>query len=200
MLQTLLFFHLLGVAGLFSGLALEVLILMRLHRAATIAEVRAATVHAPAIPPLMATSTLLILSMGIAMVYVSGLGWSHAWIDVVLAVVVAFAVLAPVLVGRRLEAVHAAAAEERNAPMPPAIDNIRRAGSFNYVIFLGLFESVAALYLMIAKPAASEVIALFLLAAAAAVVPTALALRRDSAPAYVGQGQAVEAAKESSSV
>jgi uncharacterized membrane protein len=181
-LQTLLFFHILGVVGLFVGLAIELLAIVRLQRAETLADARAATLNVPVIAPLMGTSVLLLLSMGIAMVYVGGFGWSQGWIDVVFAVVVAFAIAAPILVGRKLEALHAMAAEGGDGPITAAIERARRGALAQYLVFFGLLATVSALYVMISKPALPQTIALVVAAAAIAVVPTALVLK-DGAPA-----------------
>lgn len=198
MLQTLLFFHILGVVGLFVGFAFEVLTLVRLRRATTLAEVHAATLNVPLIGPLMGMSTLLVLGMGIAMVYAGNFGWSEAWIDVTLVLVVIIAVLAPILIGRPLETLHRAVSGSKGGAVPQSLDAVRRSGVVNFMCFLGLFEATVALYVMVDKPAISEIVALVLLAAVIAAIPAARAVRAASA-ALVAQEEETDAAPSGSS-
>lgn len=187
MLQTLLFFHILGVVGLFVGFALEVIILVRLRAAATLAEMSAAMLNVPLIRPLMVSSVLLVLATGISMVYIGSFGWSQGWIDVVLLVLLVLAVLAPVVVGNRLEGLHEAVERSQNGPITAEMDATRRGRAMNYTIFLSLFETLAALYVMVSKPMLTTVVLLLVLAAVAAVVPTAVILRGGNTPGTVSR-------------
>lgn len=180
MLQTLLFFHILAVIGLFAGITIEIAAVLRVHRANTLAEVRAAVLNTPAIGPIMGLSSLLLLAMGIGMVYAGGFGWSPGWINVVFVVTIILAILGPVITGRKTDALHAMAAQAGDGAVTPAIDAARRDRVFNYMVFMSLFELVAALYVMVAKP---EVLAAVVVVAAAAVlgaIPAALVTRRTS--------------------
>jgi hypothetical protein len=177
MLQTLLFFHLLAVIGLFSGIALEIFALIRLQRAATLAQARAALLNIPAVGPIMGISVLILLAMGISMIYAGGFGWS-GWVDVVFVITIVLAILGPSVNGRKAEALHALAAQAGDGPITPAVDAARRDGVLYYLAFLALFELIAALYIMVAKPDPLPAIVLAVAAAVLAALPAGLVLRR----------------------
>jgi hypothetical protein len=184
-LQTLLFFHILAVVMLFSGIAIELAAFARLHRAATLAEVRAATLNFPAVGPLMGIGSLLLISMGIAMVYVGGFGWEPAWIDVAFVVTIVLAVNGPITNGRRSDAIHALAAKAGDGPITAEIQAARADRFLNYSIFLSACELVAALFIMTAKPELGVCISAVVIAAIAAIIPTVLVLRRSEQAAAV---------------
>lgn len=188
-MQTLLFFHLLGAVGLISGIVLEITILVRAHTATTIAQVRAATLNVPLIVPVIVPSVALLVAMGIAMLYVGRFGWTQGWIDVVLLVVFVFSALAPRLIGTKLEALHAMSAVG-DGEITPEMNAARKNGACNYTMFMGFFETIAALYVMTAKPVLSEVIAILVAAAVVAVIPSAVLLR--SPVAAVGESPEIE--------
>ncbi len=183
MLQTLLFFHVLAVAGLFVGLSLEIAGLVRIHRAETLADARAALLNMPVVGPLMGLSVLVLFAMGISMIYVGGFGWTAGWINVVFAIAVVLAILGPAVTGRKADALHALAASAGDGPITPEVDARRRDRVFNYMVFMSLFEVIAALYIMIAKPDLLPAITVAVAAAVVAGVPAALLLRRGSTPA-----------------
>lgn len=180
MLQTLLFFHILAVIGLFTGIALEVLALIRLHRASTLSDVRAALLNVPVIGPIMGLSTLLLLAMGISMIYAGGFGWTAAWINVVFALTIVLAIAGPAINGRRTDALHALAAQAGDGEVTAAVDAARRDRVLNYVAFMSLFELVAALYIMVAKPEIVHALSVVIVMAIAAAYPAAMFLRRSS--------------------
>ena len=177
MLQTLLFFHILAVTGLFAGMAMELSALMRLHRAQTVADVRAAVLNVPAIGPMMGASSVLLIAMGIALTYAGGFGWSAGWLNAVFGLTIVLAVLGPAVTGRKAEALHALAQEAGEGAVTPAIDAARRDRVFNYMVFMSLFELVAALYIMVTKPGMSAAGGLILAAALLALLPAARVLR-----------------------
>ena len=180
MLQTLLFFHLLAAIGLFTGMGIELLALARVHRASTVAEVRAALLNVPVVGPMMGLSTLLLLAMGISMIYVGHFAWSAGWINVVFALTIVLAILGPAVSGRRAEAMHAAAAATPEGPVSSELDALRRDRVFNYMLFMSFFELVAALYVMVSKPDVTIAAGAVVAAAVLAVVPTAALLRSSS--------------------
>lgn len=187
MLQTLLFFHILAVAGLFAGIAIELAAVLRVHRANTMAEVRAALLNTPVVGPIMGISSLLLLAMGISMIYAGGFGWSAGWINVVFIVTIALAVLGPAVTGRRADALHAMAAQGGDGAITPAVDAARRDRLFNYMVFMSLLELVAALYVMVARPEALSAVIVVVAAAVVAVIPAALVTRRTSAVAAAAE-------------
>jgi uncharacterized membrane protein len=178
MLQTLLFFHLLAVVGLFSGIALEIFALIRLQRAATLSEARAALLNIPAVGPIMGLSVLLLFAMGISMIYAGGFGWSVGWIDVVFAITLVLATLGPAVNGRKAEALHALAAGAGDGPITAEVEAGRRDRVLYYLAFLALFELVAALYIMVDKPDLVPAVVVAVAAAVLAALPVGLVLRR----------------------
>lgn len=183
MLQTLLFFHVLAVIGLFTGIAIDVLAILRVHRAATMTEVRAALLNVPVVGPLMGASTLLLLAMGIAMIYVGQFPWNAGWINVVFALTIALAILGPAVTGRRADAMHAAAMSAPDGPVPAEIEARRHDRVLNYMVFMSVLELVAALYVMVAKPEAPAAGAAVVAAALLALLPASMLTRRNAVPA-----------------
>lgn len=177
MLQTLLFFHVLAAIGLFTGIAMELAALLRVHRAQTLADVRAAVLNLPIVGPIMGLSTLLLLAMGITMIFVGQFGWSTGWINAVFALTIVLAILGPAVTGRKAEALHAMAAQAGEGPVTAAVDGARRDRLFNYTVFLMLFELIAALYVMVTKPDMMPAVAVIVAAAVLAALPVALLMR-----------------------
>jgi len=186
-LQTLLFFHILAVVGLFAGIAIELAAVLHVHRANTLAEVRAALLNTPAVGPIMGISSLVLLVMGISMIYVGGFGWSAGWINVVFILTIVLAVLGPAVTGRKADALHAMAAKAGDGAITPAIDAARHDRLFNYMVFMSLLELVAALYVMVAKPEALSAAIVVVAAAVLAVIPAAMVTRRTSAVAAAAE-------------
>lgn len=183
----MLFFHILAVIGLFTGIAIELIALLRAHRADTLDEVRAALLNVPVVGPIMGISALLLIAMGIGMIYAGGFAWSAAWINVVFALTIALTILGPAVTGRRAEALHALALSSGNGRITPAVDAARRDRLFNYMVFLSLFELVAALYIMVSKPEAVSAVLAAVAAAVLAVIPAAMVTRRTSAVAAAAE-------------
>jgi uncharacterized membrane protein len=183
MLSTLLFFHLLAVVGLFTGIAIELVSLVRVWRASTLAEVRAACLNLPLVGPLMGISVLLLIAMGAWLMYLTGFGWSQGWINVVLALTIILAIVGPAVTGKRAEALHAMAEQAGDGAITPRIESARQDGALRYFPWLSLFELVAALYVMTAKPNLTVAIVVAIMAACLAVVPALLFKTRRTAPA-----------------
>ena len=180
MLSTLLFFHLLAVVGLFTGKGIELMALVRVWRASTLAELRAACLNVPVVGPLMGISLVLLIVMGVSMIYVGGFGWSQGWIDVVLAITIVLAIVGPAVTGKRAEALHAMAARAGDGAITPAIDAARQDGALRFLPWLSFFELIAALYVMTTKPTLTLTIVIAIAAGCLAVVPSTM-LRRQIA-------------------
>lgn len=183
MLQTLLFFHILAAIGLFTGITLELIAVLRVNRAATLSEVRAATLNTPLMGPLMGLSSLLLIGMGIAMVYAGGFSWSAGWLNAVFVLTIVLAILGPAVTGRKADAMHALALQAGDGPITPTVENARRDRLFNYMVFMSLFELIAALYVMVTRPDLVSAVTVIAAAAVLAAVPAALLLRQISAAA-----------------
>jgi len=177
---TLLFFHLVAVAMLFSGMALELAMLAALHRAGTVAQVRAAVTNEAFIGPLMGGGALLLMIMGFSMVYAGGFGW-QPWVVVAAVVTVALTILGPTINGRRGHAIAAAAAQAPDGPITRELQAARADKVWHYCIVMMACELVAALYLMTNKPSAAFAIGSVVLGALLALVPVARLRRNDAA-------------------
>jgi uncharacterized membrane protein len=112
------------------------------------------------------------------MIYVGGFGWGAGWINVVFGLTIVLAILGPAVTGRRAEALHALAAQAGEGPIAPAIDAGRRDRVLAYMVFLGIFELIAALYIMVAKPDLTPAIVFAVAAAVVAGLPATLLIRR----------------------
>lgn len=174
----LLFFHVLAVAMLFSGITLEVTGFARLHRAITLAEARAATANFALVGPLMGGGSLILIIAGVAMVYVTGFGWSPAWISVTAIMTIVLAINGPLLNGRRCEHISKLANTGADGPITPELDRARNDGLLTYSLFLTLCVLIAALFMMTVKPGVSGCITSVVLAALTALIPAALIVRR----------------------
>lgn len=168
MLQILLFLHVAAVAMLFSGIVLEIAGFARLHRAQTIAQVRAAALNFPVVGPLMGLGALLLIAAGIAMVYVGGFGWTPPWIGVTFILTIILAVNGPITNGRRSDAIHELAAKGGDGPITAELQSARSDWFLNYSIVLTVCELLAALFMMTTKPGLTGCIASVI---AGAVVP-----------------------------
>ncbi len=174
MLQILLFFHLLGVVALFAGIGLEVVALAQLHRATTLAHVRAATLNLPIAGPVMGAGALLLVAMGVWMVYAGGIGW-QPWVWVTFIVTIIMMIIGPLINGKRGEAIFKIGAERRRgAGHTRDSSAARRDGVLNYSIFLTVCELVVALYIMTNKPDLLPCVVAVLLGAAVAAILASL--------------------------
>jgi Predicted integral membrane protein (DUF2269) len=177
-LQTLLFFHVLAAIGLFTGMSIELVAVLRTQRAKTVSDMRAAVLNSPLVGPIMIGSTLLLIGMGIAMIYVGGFGWTPGWIQAVFGLTIALTLIGSAITGRKAEALHELAGKAADGPVTPELDAARRDGVLNYSVFLGYFELIAALYVMITKPELAPAVGAILIAAVVAAVPAVLLSRR----------------------
>lgn len=178
MLQILLFFHLLAVVALFVGIGLEVVALAQLHRAKTLAHVRAATLNLPLAGPVMGAGALLLVAMGVWMVYAGGIGW-QPWVWVTFILTIIMMVIGPLINGKRGEAIYKIALSAGEGPVTPELRAAGRDGVLNYSIFLTVCELVVALYIMTNKPGLLPCVIAILLGAAAAAILASL-VRRDT--------------------
>ena len=183
MFFTLLFFHLVAVAMLFSGMALELAMLAALHRAGTVAQVRAAVTNEPFIGPLMGPGALLLIIMGVSMVYTGGFGW-QPWVIVAAVVTVVLTIVGPTINGRHGHAIAAAAAQAPDGPITLALQAARMDMVWNYCVVMMACQLVAILYIMTNKPSAAFAIASVVLGALAPLVLVARLRRKATAEAH----------------
>jgi uncharacterized membrane protein len=184
-LSTLLFFHLLAVGGLFTGKGLELTSLMGIGRASTLAELRAAGRNLPMVGPLMGISVLVLLATGSWLMYVSGFGWSQGWINLVLALTIVLAMLGFAVTGRRTDALHAMAERAGEGAITPEIETARQDRVLRFLPWFGLFEIIAALYIMTAKPNLTLAIIVAIAGAGLGVIPGLIFKSSGTTPAPV---------------
>lgn len=180
MLQTLLFFHVLAAIGLFTGISIDVVAVIRVQRATTLTQVRAAVLNLPLVAPIMILSVLLLLAMGISMIYAGGFGWTPGWINAALAVTIILTVLGPTVTGRKGEHLYVLAESAGDGPITAEVDAARQDRALNYTVFLSLFELIALLYVMVTKPEMPQAATIIAAAAVLAAVPAAVVLRLGS--------------------
>lgn len=182
MFLTLLFFHLVAVALLFSGMGIEIAAVLALHRASSVEQIRAAMLNGPLVGPLMGLGALLLITMGVAMVYSGSFGW-QPWDTVTLILTLALVINGPITNGRRGEAIAKMAASAQNGSIPPELHARRSDRFWNYSIFTTAFELIAALYLMSNKPGLTACIVAVALAGVAGLVPMLILTSNKTAPA-----------------
>lgn len=115
-----LFAHIVGVLGLYAGLALDWATILRLRRVQTVAVAREVTTLVGFQARLVQISALLVLITGIYMT-VTAWGWGTPWILVSLAGLAVMGALSGGVNGSRLRAIRKAAAEVSDATIPPAL-------------------------------------------------------------------------------
>jgi uncharacterized membrane protein len=108
-----LFAHIVGVIGLFIGIALDMATIARLRRAQTVAQVREATGFVTFQARLIQLSALLLLVAGM---YMAATVWEGPpWILVSFGALIVMGALSGGLNGRRLSAIKKTAADEPSA-------------------------------------------------------------------------------------
>lgn len=115
-----LFAHILGVLGVFVGIALDLATILRLRRAQTVTLVREVTSLVGFQARLIQISALLLLVAGISMT-VTAWDSDPPWILLSLVALIVMGALAGGVSGRRLAAIRKAAAEASDGTIPPAL-------------------------------------------------------------------------------
>jgi hypothetical protein len=115
-----LFAHILGVLGIFVGIAFDWATILRLRRAQAVALVREATSLVGFQTRLVQISALLLLVAGIYMT-VAAWGWDLPWIRGSLLGLVVMGALSGGVHGRRLAAIRKAATEASGTTLPSAL-------------------------------------------------------------------------------
>ncbi len=146
-----LFLHLLAVAGLFTGIGIEVAVFIAAHRAKNVEELRAALVLLPMVGPIMGPSAGLLILMGLAMVYLAGFGW-QPWTAVGLIVAVALSINGPMTNGRRGERLHAMANAAPDGPIGAELGAALCDRFLTYSVGVMMTLLVCMLYVMSSKP------------------------------------------------
>jgi hypothetical protein len=115
-----LFIHILGALGLFASTGVNHLVLVRLRRAGTVAQVRDLLEMTRAVATFEPVVALALLGAGLYLTATTW-GWQVAWIDVSLGAVLALVAVGVVVGAPRVAARARAAADAPEGPIPAAL-------------------------------------------------------------------------------
>ena len=147
-----LFAHILGVLGVFVGIALDWATILRLRRARTVALVREVTSLVGFQTRLTQLSSLLLLVAGTYLT-VTAWEWRTPWIVVSLAALIVIGALSGGVNGGRLKAIRKAAeAEASSAPIPPALQRRMADPVLLISVQTAVMVGLGAVFLMTIKP------------------------------------------------
>ena len=147
-----LFAHILGVLGVFVGIALDWATILRLRRARTVALVREVTSLVGFQTRLTQLSSLLLLVAGTYLT-VTAWEWRTPWIVVSLAALIVIGALSGGVNGGRLKAIRkAAGAEASSAPIPPALQRRLADPVLLISVQTAVMVGLGAVFLMTNKP------------------------------------------------
>lgn len=156
MYEVALFLHLVGVVLLVGAVATTLVATLRVQRAASVAEVVTLTAVTKKVDVVIGPGLLLILGSALYMVSEHGgdgrIPWTAGWVVVAFGVFVVMSVLGPTIEAGHAKRILRMATELPDGPVPPALDDARRAPIGTYVAFFGAAEIIATLFLMAAKP------------------------------------------------
>ena len=147
-----LFAHILGALGLFIGISLQWISVLRIRQAQTVAQVREWTSLTSVTESLVPIASLLILVAGIDMT-VTTWGWNTPWIDVSLAALVFLGALGGALINRRIRAIKAAAAApSATGPIPVELERRITDSVLWTSLQVNGFTALGVVFLMTSKP------------------------------------------------
>ncbi|HXT36909.1 MAG TPA: DUF2269 family protein [Chloroflexota bacterium] len=150
-----LYAHILGVLGLFVAIGLEWTSMVRMRRAKTVEQFREwASLHTT-LDKVFPLSAVVILVAGLYMVG-DVWGWSNAWINLSLAGLVVMGALGPLINGRRLRSIVAAADTAPAGPIPAALTRQIQDPTLWMSVKIMAVLALGVVYLMAAKPEAGE--------------------------------------------
>ena len=146
-----LFFHIVGVLGVFIATAIEIVILFRMRRAQTSAQVREWVSADAPLGAVFSVLTLLILAAGIYMLF-NGWNWRLPWVDVSFIALILMNVAGAAINSRRFKAIHHATGDTVDGPVSVELarqvnDPILWSSVFTISTML-----VGIVYLMTLKP------------------------------------------------
>ena len=146
-----LFAHILGVLGVFVGLALDWTTILRLRRARTVALVREVTSLVGFQARLIQISSLLLLIAGI---YMTVTAWDRGrpWILVSLAALIVIGALSGGVDGRRLAAIRKTVVEASDGTIPPALQRRMTDPVLLTSVQTAGLIGLGAVFLMTTKP------------------------------------------------
>jgi hypothetical protein len=181
MYDVALFLHLVGVVLLVGAVTTTLVATLRVQRAASVAEVVTLTAVTKKVDVVIGPGLLLILGSALYMLSVHGgdgsIPWTAGWVVVAFGIFLVMAVLGPTVEAGHAKRVLRLAAEQPDGPVPPALDDARRAPVGTYVAFFGAAQIIATLFLMTVKPDLLGSLAVFALAGLLSVAVSTARLR-----------------------
>ena len=146
-----LFAHILGVLGLFMGLAVELASMVGARRARTVETVRVWSSVSKPLTVVFPITSLVILAAGLTMT-LGVWGWSHAWIDLSLVLVILMNVLGATINGGHAKRIADLAAALGHGPIPPDLRReLNHPVLWTSVISMALI-ALGIVFLMVEKP------------------------------------------------
>lgn len=146
-----LFIHILGALGLFMAFAVELAIMVGARSAHTVEAVRAWSSASKLLDVVFPITSLLILGAGLALT-IGFWGWSHAWIDLSLGLLILLSVIGAAYNGTHARRIARLAREPGQGAIPPDLRHeLNHPGHWTSVIStttLGL----GIVFLMVEKP------------------------------------------------
>ena len=181
MYDVALFLHLVGVVLLVGAVTTTMVATLRVQRAASVAEVVTLTAVTKKVDVVIGPGLLLILGSALYMLSKHGgdgrIPWTAGWVVVAFGVFLVMAILGPTVEAGHAKRVLRLAAELPAGPVPPALDDARRAPVGTYVAFFGAAQIIATLFLMTVKPDLLGSLSVFALAGLLSVAVSTARLR-----------------------
>lgn len=148
-----LFAHILGALGLFIGIGLQWISVLRARQVQTVAQVREWTSLTSVTESLVPVASLLILLAGVYMT-VTSWGWETPWIDVSLAALVLLGALGGAVINRRIKAIQQAAraTEPATGPVPAELERRVSDPVLWTSVQVNGFTALGVVFLMTIKP------------------------------------------------
>jgi uncharacterized membrane protein len=181
MYDVALFLHLVGVVLLVGAVTTTMVATLRVQRAASVAEVVTLTAVTKKVDVVIGPGLLLILGSALYMLSKhggdGGIPWTAGWVVVAFGIFLVMAILGPTVEAGHAKRVLRLAAELPDGPVPPALDDARRAPVGTYVAFFGAAQIIATLFLMTVKPDLLGSLAVFALAGLLSIAVSTARLR-----------------------
>jgi uncharacterized membrane protein len=146
----ILFFHIVGVIGLFSSNLLELIAVFRMRGAQSTAQIQEWMSLNRLLEKVVPISAVLILVSGLYMVFTVW-GWSHAWIILSLSLMVLLGILGPVINGPRMKAIHVALTQAPAGAVSTALREHAADPVLQVYALIPSFLSLGAVALMVLK-------------------------------------------------
>jgi hypothetical protein len=152
-----LFLHMLGMAGLFAGIGIELAVLQFARRAEDNQSVRALSALGEPAGKLIPVFALLLLFSGLYMTE-DIWGWDRGWINISLAAFVVLLALGSLINGQRMKSIGMAAGQAGDGPVGPDLRAKLDDPVLNVTERTMLLSTLGIVYLMATKPEVGEAV------------------------------------------